>query len=51
MPESVRLAGGRYWTDLAFVECERTPMRAIALGIQIHMAESSVLNTISVIYM
>jgi len=36
MPEISRLRGNIDWIDLDFVERERTPERAMKLGIQLH---------------
>jgi len=49
MPEIARLSGSRDWIDLDFVERERTPERAMKLGIQMHVAGLSLSNTISVL--
>ena len=49
MPEIVRLSGSSDWIDLDFVERERTPERAMKLGIQMHVAGLSLSNTISVL--
>ena len=49
MPEITRLSGSRDWIDLDFVERERTPERAMKLGIQMHVAGLSLSNTISVL--
>lgn len=38
MPEIRRPGGSSDWIDLDFVERERTPERAMKLGIQMHMA-------------
>ncbi|SDY58892.1 putative transposase, partial [Halopenitus persicus] len=45
MPEIARLTGRRDWIDLDFVERERTPEPAMALGIQSHVAGLSLSNT------
>ncbi len=45
MPEISRLTGHRKWIDLDFVERERTPETAMALGIQSHVAGLSLSNT------
>lgn len=42
----VRFSGSRDWIDLDFVESERSPKRAMKLGIQIHLAEISPSYTI-----
>ncbi|WP_246988309.1 IS6 family transposase [Halorientalis marina] len=49
MPEITRLSGGSDWSDLDFVERERTPQHAMWLGIQMHVAGLSLSNTISVL--
>ena len=49
MPEIARLSGSRDWIDLDFVERERTPERAMKLGIQMHVAGLSLSDTISVL--
>ena len=49
MPEITRLSGSSDWIDLDFVERERTPERAMKLGIQMHVAGLSLSNTISVL--
>jgi len=49
MPEIARLSGSLDWIDLDFVERERTPERAMKLGIQMHMAGLSLSNTISIL--
>jgi hypothetical protein len=49
MPEITRLSRGSDWTDLDFVERERTPRSAMKLGIQLHVAGLSLSNTISVL--
>ena len=49
MPEIARLSGSTDWIDLDFVERERTPEFAMKLGIQMHLAELSLSNTISVL--
>ncbi|WP_058991642.1 IS6 family transposase [Haloarcula sp. CBA1127] len=46
MPEISRLSGHRDWIDLDFVERERTPEPAMALGIQSHVAGLSLPNTV-----
>ena len=46
MTEITRLSGSSEWIDLDFVERERTPERAMKLGIQMHMAGLSLSNTI-----
>jgi putative transposase len=49
MPEIVRLTGRRDWIDLDFVERERTPEPAMALGIQSHVAGLSLSNTVELL--
>ena len=49
MAEIARLSGSSDWIDLDFVERERTPERAMKLGIQMHVAGLSLSNTISVL--
>jgi len=49
MTEITRLSGSSEWIDLDFVERERTPERAMKLGIQMHVAGLSLSNTISII--
>jgi putative transposase len=49
MPEISRLSGNRDWIDLGFVERERTPEPAMALGIQAHVAGLSVSNTVELL--
>lgn len=49
MPEIARLSGSSDWIDLDFLEPKRTPERAMNLGIQMHVARLSLLNTISVL--
>jgi putative transposase len=46
MPEINRLSDGSDWIKLDFVERQRTPKFAMRLGIQIHVAEISLSNTI-----
>ena len=43
MPESDRLSSGSEWMDLEFVE--RTPEQIVEVGIQLHLAGLSLLNT------
>ena len=45
MPEIDRLSGSTDWTDLEFVQRERTPDRIIEFGIQLHLAGLSLSNT------
>src|SRR6056297_3136546 len=47
MPEISRLSGCTDWIDLDFVERQRTPERAMKLGIQLHLAGLSLSNTVS----
>ncbi|WP_058992781.1 IS6 family transposase [Haloarcula sp. CBA1127] len=49
MPEITRLSGSREWIDLDFVERERTPESAMALGIQSHVAGLSLSNTVELL--
>ena len=49
MPEISRLSGSRDWIDLDFVERERTPQSAMALGIQSHVAGLSLSNTVELL--
>ncbi|QLH82622.1 IS6 family transposase [Halosimplex pelagicum] len=49
MPEIARLTGRRDWIDLDFVERERTPEPAMALGIQSHVAGLSLSNTVELL--
>ncbi|NLV05066.1 IS6 family transposase, partial [Haloarcula rubripromontorii] len=49
MPEIARLSGSRDWIDLDFVERERTPEPAMALGIQSHVAGLSLSNTVELL--
>ena len=49
MPEIARLTGGKEWIDLDFVERERTPQRAMKLGIQMHLAGLLLSNTVSIL--
>ncbi len=48
MPEINRLSGCTDWIDLDFVERQRTPERAMKLGIQLQLAGLSLSNTVSV---
>jgi len=45
MPEIERLGGSSDWIDLGFVERERTPESIIEMGIHLHVAGLSLLNT------
>ncbi|MCJ0620388.1 IS6 family transposase [Haloarcula hispanica] len=49
MAEIARLNGHREWIDLDFVERERTPESAMALGIQTHVAGLSLSNTVELL--
>jgi putative transposase len=49
MAEISRLSGDRDWIDLDFVERERTPESAMALGIQSHVAGLSLSNTVELL--
>ena len=49
MAEIARLNGVRDWIDLEFVERERTPESAMALGIQSHVAGLSLSNTVELL--
>ncbi|AJF24443.1 transposase [Haloarcula sp. CBA1115] len=49
MAEISRLSGHREWIDLDFVERERTPKPAMALGIQAHVAGLSLSNTVDLL--
>jgi putative transposase len=49
MPEIARLSGYRDWIDLEFVERERTPEPAMALGIQSDVAGLSLSNTVELL--
>ncbi|WP_226043062.1 IS6 family transposase [Natrinema sp. DC36] len=46
MAEIARLSGSSDWIDLDFVERERTPRRLMELGIRLHLAGLSLLNTV-----
>jgi putative transposase len=50
MPEIARLSGHSDWIDLDFVERERTPVPAMKLGIQMHLAGLSLSSTVSALY-
>ena len=45
MHEIDRLNGSADWIDVDFVQRERTPERIIEVGIQLHLASLSLLNT------
>ena len=49
MPEIARLSGHREWIDLDFVERERIPEPAMALGIQTHLTGLSLSNTVDLL--
>jgi putative transposase len=49
MAEIARLNGHSEWIDLDFVERERTPKQAMALGIQSHVAGLSLSNTVELL--
>jgi len=49
MPKISRLSGNRDWVDLDFVERERTPEPAMAVGIQSHVAGLSLSNTVELL--
>ena len=49
MAEIARLNGHRDWIDLEFVERERTPEPAMALGIHAHVAGLSLSNTVDLL--
>ena len=49
MPEITRLSDGSDWIELDFVERQRTPERAMKLGIQLQLAGLSLSNTTSVL--
>ena len=44
-----RLSGCTDWIDLDFVERQRTPARAMKLGIQLQLAGLSLSNTVSIL--
>ena len=46
MAKTASLSGCSEWIDLGFVERERTPSELMQLGIRIHLAGLSLLNTI-----
>jgi len=46
MAEITRLSGRSDWTELDFVEQERALSELMKLGIRLHLAELSLLNTI-----
>ncbi len=45
MPETDRLSGSNDWSDLEFVERERTPEEIVEASIQLHLADLSLSNT------
>jgi len=47
MAEITRLSGHSDWIELDFVERERTPSELMELGIRLHLAGLSLLNTVS----
>ena len=47
MPKTARLSGQNDWSDSGFVEREQTPPRLMKLGIWLHLAGLSLLDTIS----
>jgi putative transposase len=49
MLETARINGGSDRFELGFVEREATPEPAMKLGIRLHLAEISLLNTISTV--
>ncbi|MFD1687005.1 IS6 family transposase [Halobellus litoreus] len=49
MAEIARLSGCTDWIDLNFVERQRTPERAMKLGIQLQLAGLSLSNTVSIL--
>ena len=49
MPENARLTGSIDQIDLEFVEREATPELLMKLGIQLHLAEISLSNTVSIV--
>jgi len=49
MSKNTRLGRGKDAIELDFVEREATPEFAMEIGIQIHLAGLSVLNTVSVL--
>ena len=46
MAKITRLSGRSDWIELEFVERERTPSKLMQVGIRLHVAEISLLNTI-----
>ena len=49
MPENTRLSGSIDQIELDFVKREVTPRLLMKLGIQLHLAGLSLLNTVSII--
>jgi hypothetical protein len=49
MPENARFSKGMDQIELDFMEREATPEFAMKLGIQVHLAELSLSNTVSVL--
>ncbi len=49
MPEIARPSGCTDWIDSDFVERQRTPERAMKLGIQLQLAGLSLSNTVSIL--
>jgi len=49
MAEIARLSGCLDWIDLDFVERQRTPERAMKLGIQLQLAGLSLRNTVPIL--
>ncbi|MFT4892008.1 MAG: putative transposase [Halobacteriales archaeon] len=47
MAEIARFSGRSDWLEVAFVERERTPSELMRLGIRLHLAGSSLSNTVS----
>lgn len=46
MPKTACLRGASGWTDLEFVQRERTPRELMALGIRLHLGVLSLSNTV-----
>ncbi|SMP18527.1 hypothetical protein SAMN06265347_106173 [Halobellus salinus] len=49
MPEIAHLTESTEWIDLDFVERERTPREVIGKSIRHHLAELSLLNTVTLL--
>ena len=49
MPENARLSGSIDQIDLAFIDREATPRSLMKLSIQLHLAELSLSNTVSIL--